>query len=95
LELRGRKQLEAIKLHTEELHDWYFSPIIVIMRVVKSRRMKWTGYMAHEGVSGEERCLKGFDGNPDGERLLGRLRRRWEGNIKTVIAPLSNIHWFL
>jgi len=30
--------------------------------------------MAHEGVGGEERCLMGFDGRPDGERPLGRLK---------------------
>jgi len=57
--------------------------------------------MVHESVGGEERCLKGFDGKPDGERPLGRLRRRWEDYIKMVIAinsrhcPLSNIHWLL
>ena len=104
MELRRRKQLEAIKLHSEELHDWYCSHSIVIMimmHVVKSRRMRWMGHMAHEGFGGTERFLKGFDGKPDGERLLGRLRRRWEDNIKMVIAvnsrhcPLSNIHWLL
>jgi hypothetical protein len=30
------------KLHNEELNDLYFSPNIV--RVIKSRRMKWAGH---------------------------------------------------
>jgi hypothetical protein len=35
------------KLHNEELHDLYFSPNLV--RVVKSRRMKWAGHVARMG----------------------------------------------
>ena len=30
----------------------------------------------------EERCVQGFDGEPDGKKPLGRTRRRWEDNIK-------------
>jgi hypothetical protein len=32
------------KIHTEELHDLYSSPNIV--RVIKSRRMRWAGHVA-------------------------------------------------
>jgi len=32
------------KLHNEELNDLYCSPDIV--RVIKSRRMRWAGYIA-------------------------------------------------
>jgi hypothetical protein len=35
------------KLHNEELNDLYFSPNIV--RVIKSRRMRWTGHVASVG----------------------------------------------
>jgi hypothetical protein len=35
------------KLHNEELNDLYFSPNIV--RVIKSRRMKWAGHVARIG----------------------------------------------
>ena len=35
------------KLHNEELNDLYSSPSIV--RVIKSRRMRWTGHVARTG----------------------------------------------
>jgi len=42
-EVRG----EWKKIHNEELNDLYFSTKIV--RVIKSRRMRWTGHVAHMG----------------------------------------------
>jgi hypothetical protein len=44
------------KLHNEEPNDLYSSPNIVW--VIKSRRMRWTGYVVHMG---EERHIRGFD----------------------------------
>jgi hypothetical protein len=38
---------ELRKLHNEELHDLYYSPNIV--RLIKSRRMRWAGHVAGEG----------------------------------------------
>jgi hypothetical protein len=35
------------KLHNEELHGLYSSPSIV--RVIKARRMRWAGHVAHMG----------------------------------------------
>ena len=35
------------RLHNEELNDLYSSPNIV--RVTKSRRMRWSGYVARMG----------------------------------------------
>ena len=43
------------KLHTEELSDLFFSPNIV--RVIKPRRKRWAGHVAH--MEGEERCIQG------------------------------------
>jgi hypothetical protein len=35
------------KLHNEELHTFYSSPSII--RMIKSRRMRWAGYVARIG----------------------------------------------
>jgi len=60
------------RLHNEELSDLYFSPNIV--RVIKSRRMRWAGHVARMGEGrGAHRF---FVGKPGGKRPLGRPRRR-------------------
>jgi hypothetical protein len=51
-----------------------------IVRVVKSRRMKWVGHVATFGV-GRGVC-RVLVGRPKGKRPLGRPRSRWEDNIK-------------
>ena len=66
------------KLHNEELNDLYSSPKIV--RVMKSRRMRWEGHVARMG---ERRGVyRVFVWKREGKRQLGRPRRRWEDNIK-------------
>ena len=51
-----------------------------IVRVVKSRRLRWAGNVARVGEGrGVHRVLVG---KPEGKRPLGRPRRRWEDNIK-------------
>ena len=66
------------KLYNEELSDLYALPNIV--RVVKSRRMRWAGHVARMGEGrGVYRVLVG---KPERKRPLGRPRRRWEDNIK-------------
>jgi hypothetical protein len=65
------------KLHNDELHDLYSS--LNIVRVIKSRRMSWAGNVERIGEGrGAYRVLVG---RPEGKRLLGRPRRRWEDNI--------------
>jgi hypothetical protein len=44
------------KLHNDELHNLYSSPNII--RVIKSRRMRWAGHVTR--MVGGERCLQGF-----------------------------------
>jgi hypothetical protein len=69
---------ECRKLHYEELKELSFSPNME--RVIKSRRMRWVG---HVELMGEGRGVyRILVGKPDGNRQLGRPRRRWEGNIK-------------
>jgi hypothetical protein len=65
------------KLHNEDLHDLYSSPNIV--RVIKSRRMRWTGHVARMGD--ERGVYRVLVGKPEGMRPLGRPRHRWEVNI--------------
>jgi hypothetical protein len=65
------------KLHNEELNDLYSLPNIV--RVVKSKRIRWAGHVARMGEDrGVHRVLVG---KPEGKRPLGRPRRTWEDNI--------------
>ena len=74
---RDKVTREWRKLHNEELNDLYSSPNIV--RVIKLRRMRWAGHVARMGEkSGVYRVLVG---KPEGKRLLGRPRHRWEDNI--------------
>jgi hypothetical protein len=66
------------KLHNDKLHSLYSSPNIV--RVVKSRRIRWAGHVARMGCGrGVYRVLVGW---PEGKRLVGRHRCRWEDNSK-------------
>jgi hypothetical protein len=73
------------KLHNDELHDLYSSPNIV--RVIKSRRMRWDGHVARIGKGrGAYRVLVG---RPDSRRPLGRPRHRWEDNIKMDLREIG------
>jgi hypothetical protein len=66
------------KLHNEELHDLYSSPNII--RIIKSRRMRWAGHVARMGE--KRNAYRLLVGKPEGKRLLGRPRRRWVDNIR-------------
>ena len=73
------------KLHNGELSDLYSLPDIV--RVVKSRRMRWAWHVARMGEGrGAHRVLVG---KPEGKRPLGRPRRRWEDNIKMDLQEVG------
>jgi hypothetical protein len=64
------------KLHNEELRDLYSSPSII--RIIKSRRMKWAGHVARMGE--KRNAYRLLVGKPEGKRPLGRPRRRWVDN---------------
>jgi len=73
------------RLHNEELNDLYSLPSIV--RVAKSRRMRWAGHVARMGEDrGVHRVLVG---KPERKRPLGRPRRRWEANIKMDLQEVG------
>ena len=64
--------------HSKVLNGLYCSPHIV--RVIKSRIMRWTGHVARMG---KRRVLyRVFLGKVEGKRQLGRSSCRWEDNIK-------------
>jgi hypothetical protein len=66
------------KLHNDELYSLYYSPNVV--RVIKSRRMRWAGHVARMGEGTD--VYRVLVGRPEGKTPLGRPRRRWEDNIK-------------
>jgi hypothetical protein len=85
LDLRGTRWREWRKLHNEELNDLYFLPNIV--QVVKLRQMRWAGHVACMGKDrGVHRVLVG---KPEGKRPLGRLRHKWDDNIKMELQVVG------
>ena len=63
----------------------YCSPNIV--RVIKSRRMRWAGHVARMGEDmGVYRVLVG---KPEGKRPLGRPRRKWVVNIRMELQEVG------
>jgi hypothetical protein len=66
------------KLHNEELHKLYSSPNII--RMIKSRRMRWAGHVARMGAT--RNAYRILVGKPEGKRPVRRPRRRWVDNIK-------------
>jgi hypothetical protein len=84
--------VEWRNLYNEKLHGLYSSPTIV--RVTKSRRMRWALHVARMGEGrGVYRVLVG---KPEGKGPLGRLRRGWEDNIKMDVQEVGfgSVDWF-
>jgi hypothetical protein len=59
-----------------------------IIRQIKSRRMRWKGHVARMGE--ERKAYKILVGKPEGKGPLGRLRHRWENEIR---MDLRGIGW--
>jgi hypothetical protein len=74
------------KLHNEKLRDLYSSPSII--RIIKSRRMRWAGHVARVGE--KRNAYRLLVGNPDGKRPLGRPRRGWVDNVR---LDLGEVGW--
>jgi hypothetical protein len=73
------------KLHNNELHSMYSLPNIV--RVIKSRKMRWAGHGACMGKGrGIYRVLVG---RSEGKRPLGRPWLRWEDKIKMDLMEMG------
>jgi hypothetical protein len=63
----------------------YSSPSII--RIIKSRRMRWAGHVTRRGKRNVYRLLLG---KPEGKRPLGRPRLRWVDNIR---MDLGEVGW--
>ena len=73
------------KLHNEEINDLYCS--LNIVRVIKSRRMRWVGHVMRMG--GGRGMYRVLVGKPEGKRPLGRPRHRWEDNVKMDLQEVG------
>jgi hypothetical protein len=75
------------RLHNKELHALYFLPHFIC--VIKSRRMRWVGHVAHMGACrGVYRVLVR---EREGRRLLVRPRRRWENKVRVLYRILIRV----
>jgi hypothetical protein len=74
------------KLHNEELRDLYSSPSII--RIIKSRRMRWAGHVARMEKRNTYRLLVG---QSEGKRPLGRPRHRWVDNIRKDLGEVGRV----
>jgi hypothetical protein len=71
--------------HNEELHNLYSSPGII--RITKSRRMRWAGHVARMGEKSDVCRL--LIGKPEGTRPLGRPRSMRIDNIKMDLLEIG------
>ena len=82
---RNEVKGEWRRMHNEELNGLHSSPNIV--RVIKSRRMRWAGHVARMG---EERgAYRVLVGKPEGKTPLGRPRRRWVDNMRMELQEVG------
>jgi hypothetical protein len=73
------------KLQSKELHNLYSSPDII--RQIKSRRMRWAVHVARMGWG--RNLYRVLMGKPEGKKLIGRPRRRWEDGIKMDLREID------
>ena len=62
---------------------------INIVRVIKSRRLRWAGHVAR--MEEGRRAFKMLKGKPTGKRPLGRSRCRWEDCTKMDLKEIGSI----
>jgi len=67
--------------HNEELYHLSCSPNII--RVIRSRRMRWAGHVAHMGD--KRGAYSVLVGRPEGKRSRSRPSLRWKNNRKIYL----------
>jgi hypothetical protein len=84
-EKRDEMTGEWRKLRKEELNDLYSSPSII--RMIKSRRMRWAGYVARTGE--KRNTYRLLVGKAGGKRPRGRPSLRWVDNIRMDLGNIK------
>jgi hypothetical protein len=79
------RDVRVEKLHNEELHNLYASPSII--RIIKSRRIRWEGHVARMGE--KRNVYRLMVGKLKIKRPLGRPRHRWIDNIKMDLLEVG------
>jgi hypothetical protein len=101
--VKGRDNLEDLGVNGKITLEWWEGVDLIhvtqdranVVRVIKSRRMRWAGHVARMGDRrGVYRVLAG---RPEGKRPLGRPRHRWEDNIKMDLRQIGidGANWIL
>jgi hypothetical protein len=75
------------ELHNEELRNLNSSPSII--RIIKSRRMRWAGHVAR--IGDKRNVYRLLLRKPEEKRLLGRPRRRWADTIRIRTAISTSL----
>jgi hypothetical protein len=88
---RDKVMEEWRKLHNEELRKLHSSPSII--RIIKSRRMRWAGYVARRGE--KRNTYRLLVGKTKGTRPLGSPRCWWVDNIRIALGEVGwgDVDW--
>jgi hypothetical protein len=64
-----------------------------IIRIMKSRRMRWAGHVAR--ILEKMNAYRLLAGKPEGKRPLGRPRRGWVDNIRMELGEVGwgDVDW--
>ena len=73
----------------DEINDLYCSPNII--RVIKTRRMRWTGHVASMGKRGV--VYRDFVGKPEGKRPHGRPMLKWRIILRWILRKWDVVTW--
>jgi hypothetical protein len=71
----------------------YSSPSVI--RIIKSRRMRWEGHVARMGEEKKKIAYRLLMGRLEGKRPLGRPRRRWVDKFRMDLGEvgLGDVDW--